>query len=230
MFTFTAQTSPLIAQTQLESKLQTQRKAGNITLIPPPGKKFIYFIDDINMPAIEEYGAQPPIEMLRLLLGRQGVWDRKQHIFKGVEGMEMIIAGTHGRSELPPRFVRFFNTIYIPDLEEESLVLIFSELTKGFFGNFKIKAEVMELIDNKSIVTSTLGLYFQIKRELLPTPEKSHYLFNLRDVARVIQGLTVIKPSALSNPDVLVKLWVHEFQRVFEDRLVCEEDRQMIRE
>ena len=50
------------------------------------------------MPAIEEYGAQPPIEMLRLLLGKEGVWDRKLHIFKGVEGIEMIIAGTHGRS------------------------------------------------------------------------------------------------------------------------------------
>ena len=53
LFTFTGQTSPAIAQVQLESKMQTQRKAGNITLIPPPGKKFIYFIDDINMPAIE---------------------------------------------------------------------------------------------------------------------------------------------------------------------------------
>jgi dynein heavy chain len=51
-------------------------------LIPPPGKKFIYFIDDINMPAVEEYGAQPPLEMLRLLLGKSGVWDRKLHIFK----------------------------------------------------------------------------------------------------------------------------------------------------
>ena len=52
MFTFTAQTSPSVTQIQLESKLQTQRKAGNVTLIPPPGKKFIYFIDDVNMPAI----------------------------------------------------------------------------------------------------------------------------------------------------------------------------------
>jgi dynein heavy chain len=52
MFTFTAQTSPYVVQMQLESKLQTQRKSGNITLIPPPGKKFIYFIDDVNMPAV----------------------------------------------------------------------------------------------------------------------------------------------------------------------------------
>lgn len=139
--------------------------------------------------------------------------------------MEMIIAGTYGRSELPPRFVRYFNTIYIPDLEEESLLYIFSELTRGFFRNFKLKAEVLDLIENKSIVHSTLTLYSDIKRELLPTPEKSHYLFNLRDVSRVFQGLTAVKAAALPTPESLVKLWVHEFQRVFEDRLINEHDR-----
>lgn len=54
------------------------------------------------------------------------MWDRKQHFFKAVEGLEMVIAGTYGRSELPPRFVRFFNSIYVPDIEEESIVLIFT--------------------------------------------------------------------------------------------------------
>ena len=67
----------------------------------------------------------------------------------------------------------------------------------------------MDLITNKSIVVSTLNLYSMIKLELLPTPEKSHYLFNLRDVSRVFQGLVLIKQAALSSPEVLVKLWVH---------------------
>lgn len=141
----------------------------------------------------------------------------------------MVISGTHGRAELPPRFLRFFNIIYIPDLQEESLLLIFSQLTKGFFKNFKIKTEVMDLIENRSIVNSTLGLYNDIRRELLPTPQKSHYLFNLRDVSRVFQGIVIAKPSSFVTPDVLIKLWVHEFQRVFEDRLINQEDRQFIR-
>ena len=73
----------------------------------------------------------------------------------------------------------------------------------------------MDLIDNKSIVNSTLSLYSMARTQFLPTPAKAHYLFNLRDVSKVIQGISMIKPSSLSSPDNLVKLWVHEFQRVF---------------
>jgi len=75
----------------------------------------------------------------------------------------MIISGTYGRTELPPRFIRFFNTLYLPELDDESLVLIFSEITKGFFEKFKLKNEIMELITNKSIVNSTLSLYSMIR-------------------------------------------------------------------
>ncbi len=67
----------------------------------------------------------------------------------------------------------------------------------------------MDLIDNKSIVNATLSLYEMAKVQFLPTPVKSHYLFNIRDVSKVIQGISMIKASSLSSPDNLVKLWVH---------------------
>ena len=87
----------------------------------------------------------------------------------------------------------------------------------------------MDMITNKSLVNATLILYSMVRSELLPTPEKSHYLFNLRDVSRVFQGLSLVKQSTLSSPDVLVKLWVHEFQRVFEDRLINQKDKAFLR-
>jgi hypothetical protein len=37
------------------------------------------------------------------------------------------------------------------------------------------------------IVSATVELYNAIRAELLPTPSKSHYTFNLRDMSKVVQ-------------------------------------------
>ena len=70
-----------------------------------------------------------------------------------------------------------------------------------------------------------LPLLPRISEELLPTPAKSHYTFNLRDLSKVFQGLLMITPGTCTSKDTMLRLWVHEACRVFHDRLINTEDK-----
>ena len=219
---FSAQTSAKRTQETIESKLEKKKKT---LLGPPPGKRLVMFIDDVNMPALETYGASPPVELLRQFLDYKGFYDRQKLFWKGIADVCAVAAcgpPGGGRNSLTPRYVRHHTVVAMTQPSAEAMKRIFLSIVDGSLKLNGI-ADIMAL--GKPIVDASVDLFFQVLNDLKPIPAKSHYTFNLRDVSKIVQGVLMMRPTAIPSKETLAKLWAHESLRVFCDRLIDDEDR-----
>lgn len=64
---------------------------------------------------------------------------------------------------------------------------------------------------------------------MLPTPKKSHYTFNLRDISKVFMGICNASLKYCTTSNDIIRLWYHENMRIFHDRLIDEIDRDSLK-
>lgn len=126
-----------------------------------------------------------------------------------------------GRNKLSPRFVRHFALLSLPTPNTETLTTIFRAIVGGFFNNF---ARVIQTLCDP-IVFAAVSVYNRMKEDLLPTPAKSHYLFNLRDLSKCVQGILQADPLNNASTTQMLRIFYHESMRVFHDRLINYEDK-----
>lgn len=153
--TFSAQTSANQTQDSIDSKLDKIKRG---VFGAPVGKKYIVFVDDLNMPKKEEYGAQPAIELLRQFLDHHGWYNRRDQQFMRIENILLLTAlgpPGGGRTSITPRLVRHFNMMSNNELEGKTVVGIFSAVLRHFLKRFP--EEVIEVVG--SVVGAVIGVY-----------------------------------------------------------------------
>jgi dynein heavy chain len=94
----------------------------------PEGKRVIIFVDDLNMPKLDTYGSQPPIELLRQFQDFGGFYDRDKLFWKQIRDMTICAACAPpggGRNPVTPRLMRHFSMFCLPPPSEHSLKHMF---------------------------------------------------------------------------------------------------------
>ena len=225
---FSAQTSANQTQDIIDGKLGKRRKG---VYGPPPGTTAIIFVDDLNMPAKEEYGAQPPIELLRTWMDHNGWYDKQdpQWPYRKNIDLQFICAQGPpggGASAITQRYARHFHTINYVPFDADSLSRIFNAICEWFLSDFMGSIRKLGAV----MVAASTELYNECQHALKPTPLKSHYTFNLRDLSKVFQGLSLADAESISEPEGIMRMWGHECERVFHDRLVSVEDRTIFKD
>ncbi|VVC32081.1 Dynein heavy chain, domain-2,Dynein heavy chain domain,Dynein heavy chain, domain-1,Dynein heavy chain, P- [Cinara cedri] len=224
-FNFSARTSSLDVQKNLEINLE---KHSRKTYGPPIGKRLVYFIDDLNLPQLDECGSQQPIALLKGIFDKQGMYDRCNNFdWKDLVNICFFAAMNHvggGRNELDTRFLSLCSVFSLPFPSENTIRYIFNSILSGHTISFtdNIKCAVNNIVD------MTLNLYKLVLMKLHQTPDKFIYVFNLCHISCIINGMTQISLNKFTTTESFVRVWRNEFTRVICDRLIYQQDRELI--
>ncbi|XP_076295130.1 dynein heavy chain 2, axonemal kl-2 [Lasioglossum baleicum] len=222
MLNMSAQTTSRNIQDSVESRLEKRTKG---IYIPVGGKTLIAFMDDFNMPMKETYGSQPPLELVRQLIGYGFWYDRQKQTKKYVQRVQLMAAmgpPGGGRSSITNRLLTKFNVINMTFPVEKQIVRIYGTMLNQHLADFHTEVKGI----SNEVTLATIELYDHVIQTMLPTPAKMHYLFNLRDISKVFQGLLRSHIDYQYSKHTFLRLWVHEAFRVFSDRLIDEKDRE----
>ncbi|XP_055096955.1 dynein axonemal heavy chain 17 [Symphalangus syndactylus] len=222
---FNFYTTSAMLQGMLEKPLE--KKSGR-NYGPPGTKKLIYFIDDMNMPEVDKYGTVAPHTLIRQHMDHRHWYDRHKLTLKDVQNCQYVACmnPTSGSFTIDSRLQRHFCVFAVSFPGQEALTTIYNTILAQHLAFHSISMATQRI--SSQLVAAALALHQKIAATLLPTAIKFHYVFNLRDLSNIFQGLLFSTAEVLKTPLDLVRLWLHEAERVYGDKMVDEKDQETL--
>ena len=180
-----------------------EKKAGK-NFGPPGNKKMIYFVDDLNMAALDPYNTASNISLMRQHMGYGHIYDLNKLTEKVLLNTQYLASmnPTAGSFIVNPRLQRLFATFAINFPSLEALSTIYATFLLGHLSKFP--EEVQEC--GKRMVQAALQLHKSVARTFRKTASNFHYEFNIRHMAGVFQGMLQSRPDQVGDSLKLVQL------------------------
>lgn len=143
---------------------------------------------------------------------------------------------TAGSFTIDPRLQRHFCVFAVSPPNESTLQYIYGRILSSHLNNplNNFTKEIKSI--GELLVRVGIALHRRMEASFLPTALKFHYMFNMRDLTQIYQGLmnscgapletcnvghiAHVGGTVCQKPSDLIRLYVHEAYRTYHDRLV----------
>jgi dynein heavy chain 1 len=222
---FSSATTPELILKTFEQYCEYRKTPNGVLLAPIQlGRWLVVFCDEINLPATDKYGTQRVISFIRQLVESGGFWRTTDMSWVKLERIQFVGACNPptdpGRVPLSHRFLRHAPLIMVDYPGEISLKQIYGTYTRA----------VLKIVPNlrpyTEPLTDAMVDFYLASQRRFTTDIQAHYVYSPRELTRWVRGIyEAIRPLEILTVEGLVRVWAHEALRLFQDRLVAEEEK-----
>ena len=227
---FSSATTPDLILKTFDQYCEYRKTLNGVVMSPTQiGRWLVLFCDEINLPSPDRYGTQRAITFLRQLVEQNGFWRTTDRTWVTLERIQFVGACNPptdaGRTPMGARFMRHSPLIMVDYPGELSLQQIY-----GTFNSAVLKI-IPNLRGHAQALTKAM-VQFYLESQCRFTPRiQPHYVYSPRELTRWVRGVyEAIKPLENLSLEGLIRIWAHEALRLFQDRLVAEEERKWTEE
>ncbi|KAM7195585.1 Dynein heavy chain, N-terminal region 1 domain containing protein [Rhypophila sp. PSN 637] len=227
---FSSATTPDLLIKTFEQYCEYKKTLNGVMLSPTQiGRWLVIFCDEINLPAPDKYGTQRAISFLRQLVEHNGFWRTSDKSWVTLDRIQFVGACNPptdaGRTPMGARFLRHAPLIMVDYPGEKSLTQIYGTFNSAVL---KIIPSLRGYAD--ALTQAMVRLYLESQQRFTPKIQP-HYVYSPRELTRWVRGIyEAIRPLETLTVEGLIRIWAHEALRLFQDRLVAEDERKWTEE
>ena len=222
---FSSATTPDLLIKTFDQYCEYHKTLNGVVMSPTQiGRWLVFFCDEINLPAPDKYGTQRVISFLRQLIEQNGFWRTTDKTWVKLERIQFVGAcnppGDVGRTPLGARFLRHAPLLMVDYPGAQSLEQIY-----GTFNGAVLKITPNLRGYANALTKAMVQLYVESQTRFTPKVQP-HYVYSPRELTRWVRGIyEAIRSLDTLSVDGLVRIWAHEALRLFQDRLIAEDER-----